>query len=242
MNAWDHTAHPAFTVAGDVLFEFAAALPEPAHIKSTEDGRYLFSNQRNLEIYGLTRPEEIVGATVHDLDGFMRPFWGQRFAQGIGQLDDRVTHHQETVTDNHRVFLDTVGLLHIQDMTKLPVLNKTNRVAAILTLSVDRTHQTDAFELLDLYKRVYTKKSEAIDYFTRHLHLEPFFQGALTEKELSCLLYMQRNRCHKSIAQAMAVGLKTVETHVSHLIGKAAHGDLSKCLVFLRQQGQGSAR
>ena len=242
MNILDDSAYPTFTVAGDVLFDFAAALPEPAHVKSTEDGRYLFSNQRNLEIYGVSRPEEIVGATVHDLDGFMRPFWGQRFAQGIGQLDDRVIQRRAMVTDQHRVFLDTAGLLHIQDMTKLPVLNNSSRVAAILTLSVDHTHQTDVFALLDLYKQAYTKKAEAMIYFTRHLHLETFFQDALTEQEARCLLYMQRNRYHKSIAQAMAVGLKTVETHVSHLIRKSVHGNLSKCLVFLRRHGHGSAR
>lgn len=227
-------ATPAFKIAGDSLFDFVSSMPEPAHVKDSEDGSYIFSNESNLEIYGLTKVEQIIGATVHDLDGFMRPFWGKEFANCIDLLDYRVKYKKETVADKNRIFLDKFGLLHIQNMTKVPVLNDQNQVTAVLTLSFDLTRKTDSFKLLNLYKSIYMRKSEAVSYFTRYLRIDQFFNEKLTEKELLCLLHMKRNRCHKSIARSMDVGVKTVETHVSHIISKSTKYGISDILVFLR--------
>ncbi len=51
--------NPIFKVAGDHLFNFISSLTEPAHIKTIKDGKYIFSNESNLEIYGLSNVNDI---------------------------------------------------------------------------------------------------------------------------------------------------------------------------------------
>lgn len=223
-----------FQIAGDALFDFVSSMPEPAHVKDSKNGKYIFSNQGNLEIYDLKNVNNIIGATVHDLDGFMRPFWGENFVKCIDELDYRVKDKKETVVDKNRVFLDKFGLVHIQNMTKVPVLNNNKQAKAVLTLSYDLTRTTDLFSLFKMYKGIYPKKTTAISYFKKYLKIDQFFYETLTEKEILCLLYMKRNKCHKSTAAAMNISLKTVETHVSHIIRKSKIYSISDILVFLR--------
>ncbi len=223
-------------IGHSALFDFISSMPEPAHLKETQNGSYLFSNRSNLEIYKLQDPNEIIGSTVRDLDSFMFPFWGTAFAEHIERLDFQVKNNKETVSDRNRIFLDKSGFIHVQNMIKVPVLNHLNHVDAILTLSFDLTQKTDLFELLSLYKKIYVKKSEAVYYFSLHLKINPFFNAFLTEKELLCLLHMKLNSCYKKTAEGLQVSLKTVETHISHLIGKSKQHSLSDVLTFLRNR------
>ncbi len=225
-----------FKVGGDALLEFISSMPEPAHIKAPKTGRYIFSNQSNLEVYSLKCVNEIIGATVQDLNAFMAPYWGKGFADQIDFLDFQVRDKQETVCVQEKIFLDKCGLIHIQNMTKTPVLSNSNKVAAILTLSFDLTAKTDPLKLLGYYKAIYHKKSEALHCFSKHLNIENFFNESLTEKELRYLLCMKQNTSYKSIAAALNLGVKTVETHVSNIIGKSKKHSLTDVLILLRNR------
>ena len=225
-----------FKVGGDALLEFISSMPEPAHIKAPKTGCYIFSNQSNLEVYKLKFVSEIIGATVQDLNTFMAPYWGKGFADQIDFLDFQVREKQETVCVQEKIFLDKCGLIHIQNMTKTPVLSNSNKVAAVLTLSFDLTAKTDPLKLLGYYKAIYHKKSKALHCFSKHLNIENFFNEPLTEKELRCLLCMKQNTSYKSIAAALNVGVKTVETHVSNIIGKSKKHSLTDVLILLRNR------
>lgn len=225
-----------FQVGDEALFDFADAMPEPAHIKDVHNGRYIFSNNSNLQVYNLKHVDDLLGKTVHDLDRFMRPYWGDDFAQQIAYLDHLVSNKQTTQSLQNRIFLDQYGLINVQNMTKMPILGHTNQPQAILTLSFDLTHKTDGMYLLALYKKHYFKKSDAIYYFCKHLNIVDFFTSQLTEKEVLCLLYMKQYQCQKHVAHAMNVSLKTVETHVGHILAKSKRYNMTDILVFLRGQ------
>jgi|GEM_PF-1156301 DNA-binding CsgD family transcriptional regulator len=235
MNYYDNanTAHPISAAREQGLCDFINAMPEPAHLKDPSSGKYLFSNQSNLGIYGLEHVDEIIGKTVQDLDVFMKVFWGVDFAKEVNALDQGVFQNGVTMTDDHRVFLDCAGLVHIQNMVKTPIFTEKKKVAAILTLSFDLTQKTDLVSLFKIYKRVYTKKSVAMTTFVKHIQLDHIFKEPLTEKEILCLLYLKRNRGYKNIAAQLNVGLKTVETHMSHIIQKAGQHTMSDILVLL---------
>ncbi len=178
--------------------------------------------------------QDIINATVYDLDGFMRPYWGLLFAQHIARLDREVESKKITITDVNRIFLDKIGHIHIQDMTKLPVMDSKNRVTSILTLSCDKTNKASLFELLSLYKSAYKKKSNAINNFSSYLGVNSCFNDSLTEKEIICLLCMRQDKCYKSVANEMNVSTKTVETHISNMISKSKKRNLSEPLTILR--------
>lgn len=235
MNYYDNvnTVHSFSAVREQALCDFIGAMPEPAHLKDPFSGKYLFSNQSNLGIYGLEHVDDIIGKTVQDMDAFMKVFWGDDFAEEVSALDQAVIQSGVTMTDDHRVFLDCSGLVHIQNMVKTPIFTERKKVAAILTLSFDLTQKTDLVSLFKVYKRVYVKKAIAMATFVRHIQLDHIFKEPLTEKEILCLLYLKRNRGYKNIAAQLHVGLKTVETHMSHIIQKAGQHTMSDILVLL---------
>jgi DNA-binding CsgD family transcriptional regulator len=229
---------PGFKIDNNALFDFVLAFPEPAHIKDLSTRKYICSNQHNLKVYGLDKPEQIVGLTVHDLDGFMKPYWGDGFADQIDVFDDIILNKNNTFTDKNRIFLDKFGLMHVQDMTKVPVLNYRNEVFAILTTSFDITNRISRFAIFEKYKAIYKKKREACLYFMKHIKINMFFSDILSEKEIMCLLYMTENHTHKNLTQRMKIANKTVESHISNIVNKLKSRTLNEILEFLRSTNQ----
>ena len=229
-----------FKTSNHALFDFVSAFPEPAHIKDSVSRKYIFSNKHNLTVYGINNPEKIVGLTVHDLDNFMNPYWGEGFANQIGDFDTIVIKRQSTLTDENRIFLDKYGLLHIQNMTKVPILNSENKVSAILTTSFDITKRINRFVIFNKYKNLYRKKRQACDYLMKHMNINMFFNEVLSEKEIICLLHMTENSSHKYVAKKMNVSTKTIESHVNNIINKLKLKTVSELLEFLRKPNNGN--
>ncbi len=225
---------PGFKIDNNALFDFVLAFPEPAHIKDPYSRKYICSNKHNLEVYGIDKPEKIVGLTVHDLDNFMKPYWGEGFANQIDDFDDVVLKQNSTLTDESRVFLDKFGLVHVQNMTKVPVLNSKNKVSAILTTSFDITEKVNRFVIFDKYREIYNKKRQACLYLMKHMRINMFFREVLSEKEMLCLLYMTENNTHKNLTQKMHITNKTVESHVHNITNKLKSKTITEILEFLR--------
>ncbi len=223
------------TIYGDKVFDVVSSFQTPVHIKDATTGKYLISNQANLEVYNLSAIEEIIGLTVHDFDGFMKPYWGKEFSSHIHRVDHSVVIKSETVVTKDIVFVDVTGLLHIQNMTKIPVNSITGKkVSSIMTISEDFTDRVSNFSLYELYKRHYTTKANAIRYFMKHLKIEKFFSKTLTEKEMYCLLWMQKDQHYRSIADSLYVSIKTVEFHVTNIAAKLHNCSISDVLAYLR--------
>lgn len=233
---------PGFKIDNTALFDFVLAFPEPAHLKDPYSKKYICSNIHNLKVYGIDKPEQVVGLTIHDLDSFMKPYWGKEFANQIDNFDEVVLKQNTTLTIENRVFLDKFGLVHIQNMTKLPVLNFENKVSAILTTSFDITERINRFFIFDKYREIYKKKKEACFYLMKHLRIDMFFLETLSEKEMLCLLYMTENNTHKNLTQKMHITNKTVESHINNITNKLKSKTITEILEFLRSTDQHGSR
>jgi hypothetical protein len=226
--------HFELKMSDNVAYDLVHSFPEAAHLKDVKTKRYICTNQNNLRIYGLNDPKKIIGLTVHDLDEFMLPYWGNGFADKISDLDAEVVKRGVVVTDKNRVFLDKFGLVHVQDMTKAPISSNLNKVTAILTMSFDSTEKLSKFFIFNTYKEIYEKKREANFFFMKHLKIDIYFKVILSEKEIICLLYMLENKSYKYISLKMNISQKTVESHISNISNKTQKMDLARILEFLR--------
>lgn len=223
-------------LSDSALFDFVESFSKPAHLKDPCSKEYFWSNYENLNVYGLNKPDEIIGLTVHDLDQFMKPYWGKEFAGQVGGLDDKVVNKNITVSVYNRTLVDKFGLLHIQNMTKTPILNNTNRVSGILTISSDITDNINLFYIFSKYRKIYKKKRDACIYFMKYLKIDSFFCDVLSEKEFVCMLHMIESNTYKGISNKMNVSRKTVETHIRHIICKLRSKTLNEILEYLRNR------
>lgn len=223
-----------FRTTESSLYEYVSSFPEPAHLKDPKTARYIFSNQHNLKIYGLQKSREIVGLTVHDLDRFMKPYWGSAFVDKIDELDQVVLKERITIKDSNRVFLDKFGLVHIQDMSKVPILSKTNAVIAILTTSFDVTHKLSRNNILRIYQKIYSKNRDINCFFMKHIMIADFFDEVLSSREISCLLHMVENNSHKHISSKMNISPRTVESHLGSISNKLNNKSIFDVVEFLR--------
>ena len=230
----DNKKNITFNMPEHILYDFISSFPEAAHLKDVNTKKYIHSNIHNLKVYGLNDPKKVIGLTVHDLDNFMKPYWGEGFANQITEFDSSIKKNTVIITDKNRVFLDKFGLVHIQNMTKAPICNKDNKVSAILTMSFEITNTLDRFHIFNIYKKIYKKKREACLYFLQHLKIIKFLKEILSDKEIICLLNMVENKSHKWIAGKMTISHKTVESHISNIMNKIKNESLPFILEFIR--------
>lgn len=213
-------------VRGVALINLVESLPEPAHIKDAKTGKYICSNESNLDVYGLDSVSKIIGKTVHDLDGFMQPYWGDVFAKRIDSLDHHVCKHRDVIQEKDRVFIARSGLIHIQDMTKVPVFDE-QKVAAIFTHSHDKTTDMDLLGLFDIYQKIYDSKLEARQHFCRYLKIDSFFHEIPSIAEIRVLLYAGLYRHINEIANQMNRSKRSVETHITHINTKIKNNGMN---------------
>jgi DNA-binding CsgD family transcriptional regulator len=241
MNAFSDTLDTSvcngFHMSDEMLSDFIMAQKELAHVKDAKNDNYIIGNASMVKVFGLSSLDEIVGFTMHDIivNLKMQPLWRKRYAKKIAKMDFLVKNKAQTVFNNNEIFLDGSNHIRIQNLQKYPLLGR-NGVVGILTICADITQNKNIFFLLDLYKNLYNNKSTGLMHFVDFLEIDKFFYEKLTEKELLCLLHMKNNQSHKYIADKMNISQKTVETHVSHIIGKLKIDQLVSVLAFLRSK------
>ena len=199
-------------IKGETLFNLVQSLPEPAHVKDAKTGKYICSNKSNLEVYGLNDISRILGKTVHDLDNFMKPYWGDTFARNISTFDAEVCKSKEVIQEIGKIFIAVNGVIHIQDITKAPVF-KGNEVFAIFTHSHDKTDSVDLLELFKIYQEVYDRELDARKNFCEYLKITSFFSEAPSVHEIEFLLYARNNRQLKDVASKMHKSVSSLEKY-----------------------------
>jgi two-component system, OmpR family, aerobic respiration control sensor histidine kinase ArcB len=99
-------------------------------------GRYLFCNQSQLNLVGLTSLEEIINKTDFDL-------YEKQLAQQVKETDDRIMQNRTTVTFEEQG-IDDKGNLAIYLTKKAPVFNAEEEVIGLIGSSIDITLQKQA--------------------------------------------------------------------------------------------------
>lgn len=227
----------SISISENVLHDYLVAHPYGTHIKDANNGNYLLCNPPTLKVFGLKNPKDLIGQNIAHIDKYMRPYWGQKYAQEIAKMDYQVKTLAKIVKRKKDIFINRSNHeVYIQDLLKLPLIGRNNQVTAIVTIATDRTKEADPFALLNLYREMYPNQTIGLVNFVKFLSLSDFFQKNLTYKEIVCLLHMRINPAYKNIAKKLNISAKTVETHVSNIISKLKHAQLAEVLSHLRNQ------
>ena len=225
-----------YNISLDNMVNMMSALAMGVHVKCATTGKFLTGNQADLEIYKFENLNEIIGSTINELDVYMRPYWGDVFAQKVKEMDKYVASTGKYACDKHRVHLDKAGYVHYQNIFKMPFASHSNskKIVAILTNSEDYTNKVDLITLLDSYLILYASKPRALAMFMNYLGLSEYFYEPLTEKEIICLLHAKDDAVRKNMADNIGVSVKTIEAHISNIKSKLLTGNIESVVKHLR--------
>lgn len=219
------------------LYNLIRSMPDSAHVKDAQNGKYLASSKRTLCTYGFTEERELLGLTFDDLNDFMIPYWGADFVGVINDFDRKVKTTGEAEVLKNLVFTDKHNFIRCQNMQKIPIFynNTHGKMKFILTLTVEYTDEIDQWNLYKKYTEMNANKTEAMLHFMQYLGIDQFFYKPLTEKELLCLLTAKLNPAYKSIARSLNISVKTVETHLGNIANKLKNTTLQNVISNLRK-------
>ena len=192
-----------------------------AHLKDLNTGKYLIGNLANAKKVGLSKPEDVYGLTVRDLDQHMSKNWGN-LATEIEQFDNQIKFSQKFIIDKNRVFLTPSGEIFVHHMKKYPIITSQNKVCSVLTLNQNITKEIGIVQLWFMYRnlnRYKTKKLTILNFLT-YLKVDKFFYEIPTEAELIVMLTKQMKVTVKEIALHLHLSPKTIETHLAILRAK----------------------
>ncbi|MBP9742620.1 MAG: hypothetical protein KBD37_04595 [Burkholderiales bacterium] len=219
-------------VAIDRIMEF---MKHPAHLKDSKNGKYLCTNKINLDFFNLKSPNQLIGHTLKDIDTFMNPYWGAKFANDVEELEYNALHKKERVIGGKHTILLPSGKIIIQQMEKMPIIDGNGKTSSILTVSrQDLTNELSLFELYQLYKKYYSCKRQVIGKFLQHIGLDKHFTQQPTEGELRVLLARRIYSSHKDVGNALNLASKTVEMYASQLADKIPNHNLSMIITLIR--------
>ena len=205
------------TIRSTFVDDILQVTNDSAHLKDIATGKYLNSNQENLKKFAFTKPSQIIGLTMWDLNCFMAKFWGDKLAIEVDQLERRVQQTGQRALDQ-RAFLSIDGTVWVHDMVKIPVFNSKDIVSGIFTISKNITNKYNLIKLCKLYKQFYpNNKKVAISKFLEQINILNCFYEMPTESELNILLVRQRNPSSKGISNILNISPRTVEGHLSKL-------------------------
>lgn len=221
------------------LFDWIQAMPNSAHIKEAESGKYITTNKRNLSTYGFSKEEDFIGLTLNDINCFMHAYWGESFAKEMHEFDEEAKSQSGKTLVKRKTFKDKNNFIRCQEICKTPLSaqKSNNKLDFILTMTIEYTDTVPLLDLYYKYRQFHKSKAEAVRYFTEYLGVKEFFYEQLTEKETICLLSAKQDQSYKYIAQQLGVSLKTVETHLSNIANKLKNYSVREVFSFLRSHG-----
>lgn len=220
-----------FVLNSQALECFVKNMPQPAYINSVDTGEYIYGNQSGLCF--LNTADYLNNLSQ---DPTSKKISLESIANHDFLMNQKLLQTGETVTENNCLALSKEGKLCLQTIIKMPVIDCKERISAILTLRLSAEKAINPIELYQLYKSMNKNRREAINKTMDHLRIGDYFQELLTEKELICLLHMRIDTSHKSLMNKLFVSKKTIETHVSHLLRKSNHHNLTAVITFLRSE------
>lgn len=193
------------------------SMPYHAILKDAKNGKCLDINSAHLAVYGLQKPEEVMGYTVWDMNNVMNKFWLDN-ARQVEMFDTEVLHTKKPLIKPMRVWLNSRGQVWAHYMSKIPIVNSKNKVIAILGTSQDLTHTLTLEQLYKYYCSFYLQN--AIPMFLAHINLLDYFEKLPTHAEIMVLINKKDLLSNKVIAEQLSITEGTVESHISKIMRK----------------------
>ena len=212
------------------LTNFVDIFEHPAHIKEVNSGCYLFANQEQLAIYGMSSMSELTGLTFHDLREKMSVYWGASMTSRVAALEHAAVQGDGLAKQIGYVFIDACGKLRRHNITKLGMRALKQTPSLMLTLNIETQLQMSLIQVFDQYLKILMNKRSACMHMLGYLNVQHMFIQHLSVNELRCLLYMRETSVQKVVAQRLQVSLKTVESHVANIVSKSKGGNLLQVL------------
>lgn len=194
-------------------------LPMHAILKDANNGKCLDINSSHLSVYGLNKPEDLIGYTVWDVNNFMHKLWLDNALQ-VEAFDREVICTKKPLVKPMRVWLNSQGKVWAHHMSKIPVINNKNKVIAILGSSLDLTTSLSLYELYHHYCNFYSHRNTAIQMFLKHVNIFHFFNTLPTHAEIMVLITKRHLLTNKDVAIKLNITEGTVENHINKINDK----------------------
>lgn len=185
-------------------------------LKDANNGKYLDANDTHVAVYGLDKPAELIGYTVHDLNNLMSQMWHDN-AQQVVAFEEQVLLTGKPVIHPRRVWLNANGYVWAHHMSKFPVIGTNNTTTAILSLGEDLTRYLSLQELYQYYLFFYKNKRFAITKFMEHLNIKNLFHEIPPNSEIMVLITKAKLHLNKAVALHLKLELSTVESYINQL-------------------------
>jgi hypothetical protein len=211
----------------DILF----TINNVAHLKDAKTGVYINTNEPHLKIFGMDKPEQMIGSNIWDLSTVMSPEWRENALQ-MEEFEAEAYHTAKPVVRKNRIWLNANGLVWQHNMSKIPVTGANNKISMIFTTGEDLTKEMSLDELYRQYQIFYPNKKERVNKFLIHVGLRSHFSDLPTDAETLVLIAKKMFVSNKLIAQRLNIGLGTVESHTNKLMQKTP--DLTKAILEMR--------
>lgn len=203
---------------------------DAVHLKDAKSGKYLASNDHNLSIFDL-KENDFVNRTIWDINDTMIQYWVDNATQ-MDAYEEQVRLTGRAVVDNSRVWLNSKGYVWRHTMNKMPVMNLSNNVSAILSIGRDLTRELSLKELYGYYRHFYKNKRIATTKFLEHTGIIQFFNELPTPTELMILITRADFIRNKEVAMHLEYSKSTVESYINQIIQKVK--DFDNVLAALR--------
>ena len=208
-------------ISSDCCESLIYLFPLGGNLKCAKSFKYLMSNRLNSEFWGMEE-SQILGLTFEDLSAIEgHKVLGYEHRQSLQLLDQAVIDSKKTQVLSAFDVITRSGLIARHDVIKVPIIDKNNHVASILSLNYDLTKTINLLELLELYTGKYGSKKIAVSYILKHLDLVGFFAQEPSHSEMRVLLsifYHGDDRCY--VASRLNKSFKTIQKHVDSLKDK----------------------
>ena len=123
-----HDKLASINLVEDIIFTYEGS----AHLKDLNSGKYLLGNEANVKKVGLSKPDDVCGLTVRDLDQHMSKNWGN-LASEIEAFDNQIKYSHELIIDKNRIFLTPSGDIFVHHMRSIQLSTLRNRFAQSLS-------------------------------------------------------------------------------------------------------------
>ncbi len=120
----------------NVLRTVTDNLPDSIFAKNS-DGHYIFVNKAFATLHGMKAPDELLGKTAYDL-------FANEHANVLNADDLQVMRSRGTAVETERTAVSTDGVLKVLQTTKVPLIDKGERVIGIVGVHRNITRQKQA--------------------------------------------------------------------------------------------------
>lgn len=190
-------------------------------LKDASTSKYIDANSTHIKTYGFNKSQDIVGHDIWSLNDVMNAKWEEN-AKEVSSFDEQVIYTGKPIIHPRRIWLNAHGFVWVHCMRKIPVIGKSNKITAVLSLGDDSTNELGLDELYELYKHFYKNKREAIIKFFEHVGIsQDLFYELPTNSELKTLIAKAKFHTNKVVANHVDLALKTTDHYINQLGKKA---------------------